>query len=267
MTEQTLDIKKHIDELKTMYKEEAKSGKFNMLLLGETGAGKTYLMRTARKPVHIDSFDPGGTRGLREWIEKGEIIVDTRWEKDSRLKPKMYAEWKRVMSTRERIGYFNHLGTYVIDSATTWAESIMNWLLAQAGIAGEIPRFTKDYQPQKFQIRNYLSELLKLPCDFILTGHLKFDADNDAKDLKYRMLTTGDGVTIIPLMFDEIYVAYTKQSSSGLEYSLITKNVGQYIGRTRIGGDKFDTYEKPDVKYLLKKAGLPSDDKPLLTGG
>lgn len=260
-----LEAKKYFESVKQKYMEDPKKDSFNALVCGESGTGKTYLARTAKKPVHIDSFDPGGTKGLRKWIDSGEIIADTRWEKEDRTKPSVYRLWKEEMKHRGRIGYYSHIGTYWLDSATTWGEAIMNWVLSQASIAGDIPRFTKDYQPQKYQIRNWITKLLAIPCDFVLTAHLKFDADNDAKDLRYRMLTTGDGVAIIPLLFDEIYVSFTKESSDGLSYFLITKNVGKYLGSSRMGGDKFKTYEVPDIKELLKKAGLPAKDKPLLT--
>jgi len=36
-----------------------------------------------------------------------------------------------------------------------------------------------------------------------------------------------------------------------------------YIARTKTGRHQiFETYEKQDIKYLLKKAKLPCDDKP-----
>ena len=68
-------------------------------------------------------------------------------------------------------------------------------------------------------------------------------------------------------MFDEIYVTIAKQTSKGIEYSLLTRNDGLYQARTRLGrGGRFETYEKPDIKYLLKKAGFPTEDKPLYKG-
>ena len=69
------------------YNNDAKQKSFNALVLGETGSGKTFLLRTARKPVHIDSFDPGGTKCLQEYIDKNEIIPDTRFESEDRLHP------------------------------------------------------------------------------------------------------------------------------------------------------------------------------------
>ena len=60
-----LDITAEFAKLKSMYQEDVQSKTVNILLLGESGSGKTFLMRTAPGPVHIDSFDPGGSTSLR----------------------------------------------------------------------------------------------------------------------------------------------------------------------------------------------------------
>jgi len=64
-----------------------------------------------------------------------------------------------------------------------------------------------------------------------------------------------------PILFDEIYMAVTKATSKGAEYSLLTRNTGLYKARTRLGKGKFETYEQQDIKALLQKAGWESGDK------
>lgn len=259
-----LDIKAEIKTIREQYEKDPRQSTFNCLLLGESGTGKSFIARTCRKPVHIDSFDPGGTKNLREWIKKGEIIADTQWESEEPLNPGEFKKWRRTFEHRRKEGYFNAMGTYMLDSATTWSEAIMNAVLKESGIAGEPPRFTKDYQPQKVQIRNYIYEMLKLPCDFILTGHLRAIEDPD-KGTIFRFMTTGQGMVTIPLLFDEIWVLDTKESSSGTDYILLTQRTKFHLARSRLAaGGKLDKVEKPDIKYLLKKAGLPTSDKELL---
>lgn len=247
------------------YEEDARQQTFNLLLLGESGAGKTFLARTARKPVHIDSFDPGGTKGLRRNIAKGEVIADTQYEGEDPMRPSMYAAWKRNFQNRQRMGYFNHIGTYILDSSTTWSEAIMNQILKEAKIPGEAPRFTKDYTPQKIEIRNRVREMLDLPCDFILTGHLKVIEDQVTGQPTYRYLTTGQGAVIIPLLFDELWVMDPKRIADGVAYRVLTRSTGTHIARSRLAEDgRLASYEDPDIKGILKKVGMPIDDKPLL---
>jgi hypothetical protein len=263
-----LDVKKKASEIQEMYKTDVHQGKSSILLCGESGSGKTKMVcNTAIKPVHIDSFDSGGTKlpSIRKQIEKGEVIADTRWEGDDPYNPDRFINWVTEMQHRMKIGYFDYLGTYFLDSCTVWSDTIMNQILKKAGIPAEPPRFTKDYNPQKVQILNWIKFMKKMPCNFITTMHLEAHKDEVTGAISYRIMTTGKAVALIPLEFDEIYVASPKETSKGNEYRIITQNTGPYLASTRIGEGVFDTYEKPDIKYLLGKAGLPTEDKPLLT--
>jgi hypothetical protein len=260
-----LDVKKLASEVRELYASDTRQDSFNLLLCGDSGSGKTFLASTCRKPVHIDSFDPGGTKHLRPWIDRGEIIVDTRYEGDDPFNPKVFKDWTEQMKRREAAGYFNHMATYMLDSATSWSDAIMNQVLKQAGIPGEAPRFTHDYTPQKIQIVNWIKRMLRYPCDFILTGHLDGSTDQVTGKTTYRFMTTGKGEVTIPLLFDEIWVSTTKETNKEILYTILTRRTGPYIARTRIGREVFEPYEKPDIKYLLKKAGKSTEDKPLLT--
>lgn len=250
-------------EIRGFYDSDERQNSFNLLLCGDSGTGKTFLASTARKPVHIDSFDSGGCKHLRPWIERGEILVDTRFENDDPFNPKAFKLWIQEMEKKEKADYFSSIGTFVLDSATSWADAIMNSVLKQAGIPGQAPRFTHDYHPQKVLITNWIKRMLKYPCDFILTGHLDSSKDEVSGKVSYRFMTTGKGEVTIPLLFDEIWVTDTKETSKGVEYRILTKRSGPYVARTRIGREVFETYESPDIKKMLKKAGLNVEDKPL----
>jgi len=261
-----LNAQKMAKELAEKYKNDKKQQTFNLLLLGEMGSGKTFLVRTARKPIHIDSFDPGGSKGLEDYIAKGDIIVDSRFESEKPMKPFAFNDWKAIMDTRVREGYFDHIGTYMLDSSTSWSKAIMNSILKKAGLAGTAPRFTKDYTPQKVAIENSIYECLDLPCDFILTGHLEpFKDESDGGRVRFRYMTTGKGALVIPTLFDEIWVCDPKDSSNGVEYRILTQNTGTITCRSRLAKEGLlNQYEKPDIKAILKKAKRSCEDKPKL---
>ena len=272
-----LDIKAEAAKLQQVYIEDPKQNSFNLLLLGESGSGKTSLCATARAPIHFDSFDPGGTKALMEDVKKGRIIVDSRWESEDPTKPTIpkasgapgfewaFTVWKAEFERRLKMGYFNHIGTYVLDSSTTWAMAVMNSILAKANIPGQAPRFTHDYTPQKIEMINMIKKMLDLPCDFILTGHLESDKDEVSGRIKYKYMTTGKAEVTIPLQFDEIWTCVAEQKGmKDIDYRVLTAKNGAYPGATRIGKGKFETFETPDIKYLLKKAGRDYSDKPLL---
>jgi hypothetical protein len=261
----SLDIKTEVAEIRKRYSEDPRQKSFNVLVLGEMGSGKTFLLRTVRFPCHIDSFDPGGTKCLRDEIAAGKIIADTRFESEDRMHPSMFQLWKTEFEKRRQGGYFDQIATYCIDSSSTWAEAIMNRILQKAQIAGEAPRWAHDYVPQKIEIQNRLRVCLDLPCDFFLTGHLEQYEDQEDQRIRYRYMTTGKGTIIIPTLFDEVYVMDPKRSSAGVEYRILTKNTGTHTARSRLAkGGMLDIYEEANIKKLLKKAGLPAEDKPLI---
>jgi hypothetical protein len=270
----TYTYQNELQRVKEYYAGDPLQKRFSALICGESGSGKTYLLRSCRRPIHVDSFDPGGTKCLRKWIDSGDVVADTQWEGDDPFDPTRFDKWMKAIELRFQIGYFDHFGTYCLDSATTWAASAMYSQLKSANRAGEVPNWGKDYVPQKNAMINYITKLMRLPCDFILTGHLQkhervLSVDNKTgvvnSIIEYRFMTTGQAVVTIPLLFDELYVLKTNETSSGLERRLLTEAQGEYVARSRLKADgKLEVEEPADIKGLLKKIGLSWEDKPKL---
>lgn len=254
---QKLDIKAEFAKLKTMYQEDIQSQTVNILLLGESGSGKTFLMRTAPGITHIDSFDPGGSKGLREFIDKGTVMVDARWESENPWEPKQFVAWEKEMERRIKIGYFDHIDNYMLDSSTTWSQAIMHQILKLAGIPGKAPRFTHDYGPQKVAIGNWIKRIIGLPCNVIITGHLETKQDATTGKVTKRFMTTGQGSVVIPLLFDEIWVMSPKSTSKGTTYRVLTQSTGNDLARSRMAADGLlDQYENADLSAMMRKAKL-----------
>lgn len=263
-----------IDKVKKYYAQDPLQKRFTALICGDIGAGKTYLLRTARKPVHIDSFDKGGTKSIRDEIERGDIVADTSFEVEDPFNPSAFANWMKQVELRLQIGYFDHFGTYCIDSSTKFMDAAMNYVMGGAGHAGETPRRNWDYVPTKTAMVNYINKLMNLPCDFILTGHFRENEEIlhvdpktgiEKKKTEYRFLTIGQAAVTIPLMFDEIYVLQTTESSGGLKRELLIEAQGKYQARSRLKSTgKLNATEPADIKALLKKIGLRWEDKPKL---
>lgn len=121
---------------------------------------------------------------------------------------------------------------------------------------------------------NYIRKLMHLPCDFILTGHLReirklirIDTKTGIanEEIKYRFYTTGQAVVTIPLLFDEIYVIIGKEGPDGPKREMLIDSLGTYIARSRLKANgKLDAVEEPHIKKLLEKAGFDYADKPRL---
>jgi hypothetical protein len=268
------DAQKELEEVRKYYSGDPLQKRFSALVTGETNAGKTFLLRTARRPIHIDSFDPGGTKCLRDLIESGDVIADTRWENDDPYEPKAFAEWMKAIDRRFQLGYFNQFGTYCLDSATMFDEAAMAYQLGNKSRAGEAPQRNVDYVPTKTFMVNYVRKLMTLPCDFILTGHLReirkvISIDKKTgvvhEEIKYRFMTIGQAMVTIPLLFDELYVIVGEEGREGPKREMLIDSLGTYIARSRLKAKGLlNSIEPPDIKAILKKAGFSTDDKPKL---
>ena len=258
-------IEKTLGEIRKSYRESAQTYTFNAMVYGYMGTGKTRLLSTARKPVLLHGFDPGGEKVLKDNIEAGEVICDNRFQFEDARKPTAFREWEKEIGRLRKIdGFFESLGTYSVDSVTTWSEALMNAILKTQGRAGGTPQM-QDYLVQINTLRDWIKIITSLPCDVILTGHVDSEKDEVTGRITTGVMITGKLKEKLPLLMDEVYMAMSKETSKGVEYSLLTRNTGLFKARTRLGRNGlFETYEEPDIKALLKKAGFPHEDKPLL---
>jgi len=255
-------VQDRASEIRSRY--TASASRFqNFLVYGDFGTGKTSLLSTCPRPVFVDSFDPGGTktRSIQPLIESGDIVVENKWETDSWKSPWAFAEWERTMREREREGFFDFIGTYVIDSLTRWAMSLMYEVLkrgskktgARTGTTPEI----QDYLTQQLTAADYLGALMDYPCHVVCTGHIGLEKDEVSGRTQTGLLMWGKMATQTPLVFDEKYI--TKVEAG--RHVLLTQNDGIWQAETRMGGGLFDKFEDQDIKELLVKAGKDASDK------
>ncbi|MBU2249324.1 MAG: ATP-binding protein [Gammaproteobacteria bacterium] len=269
------DPLKELKRVTDYYNGDPLQKRFSALVTGETNAGKTFLLRTARQPVHIDSFDPGGTKCLSDLIRcksnpDGQIIADTSFENEDPFNPKVFAKWMKDIDIRLQTGYFEHFGTLCLDSLTSFEKAVIGFGMGNR--AGEAPQHRKDYNPAKVYIENYIRKLMNLPCDLIITAHLRKESkllsvDSSSgiryEEITYRLYTIGQAVVTVPLLFDEVYVLRGKGSPP--KRYIVTDALGEFIARSRLKRNgKLEAEEPPDIKALLKKAGFSHEDKPRL---
>jgi hypothetical protein len=257
-----LDARLEIEKLRNLYKSDPRQQSYNILLTGEPGSGKTHLLKTARLPVHVDSFDPGGSKTNAEMIAKGDMIVDVSYEQEDPSRPTMYLKWQKDFMDRVNGGYFDLFGTYCLDSYTSWSEAIMQEVLRKSSRIDASPQF-QDYHMETIQLIKFSKILAQLPCDVIVTAHLRPDYVGD-KIIGYKLASRGRSQTVVPSLFDEVYVMEVKETSKGFDRKILTQSTGMYQAKTRIGGGKLNVREEPNIKKLLEKSGLSTEDKPPL---
>lgn len=267
-------FEREVAELRNIYASDARGDTFRGIIGGRQGSGKTSLALTCPKPVHIDSFDPGGTEVLREAIEKGSIFADIRFEGENPDDPKMFALFDAALDRRLRSGYFDNIGTYILDSLTTLGAAALNAVIKERlkknrkkdkepSIVTETPQ-RDDWQPQMTLVSRVIRKIAALPCHVLVTAHLKPIKNEDGALLSYELLVTGRLQELLPIHFSEIYILETKDSPQGVKRALLTQSSGLYTAKTRIGRlGRFDKWETPDIRALLQKAGKTCEDKPI----
>lgn len=265
-----LTIKKEAEKIKRMYEEDPRNATFNGIVHGPIKVGKTSLLKTCPKPILVHSFDPGGTDVLKDMIANGEVLADTQFEKEDPFKPKACRLWEDTFNDLCKKNFFDHVGTFALDSMTTWAQVIMYEVIRRAALKkkdrnpGEAPR-EQDWLPQMAFIENYMRKFLSLPCHCILMGHSDQPKDREGNatgDL--GIMITGKLRERIPALFSEIYYLRMKDFKKETRELLVKPVYGIQVG-TRLGsGGKLDKTEEPDIKKIMEKVGLDTTDKPLL---
>jgi AAA domain len=257
-----LDARIEAERLRNLYIERKET--IAILLTGESGSGKTFLLRTAPFPVHLDSFDPDGSLPIRDEVKKGNIIVGN-YEQEDPFKPSVFAKWEKEFRVLRAGGYFDSIATYALDTAGNWTESMLNFTLNKRGQAGNLPEWGKDYHPQKVAINNYINLMTTLPCHFILIAHLMPKTDSEGNIIQMRAQFPGQGAVIIPSKFSEIWRMERKETSQGFDYFVHTQESGFYIARSRLSNlGQLEKKENANLKAIFKKAGVNYEDKPRL---
>jgi len=269
-------IKREAEKIKKMYDEDPRNQTFNCIVHGPIKVGKTSLVKTCPKPVLIHSFDPGGTDVLKDMINTGEILADTNFEREDPFKPLACQLLEDTFNNLYRRGFFNHVGTYVIDSMTTWAQVIMYEVIRRAAVktkksvkkdrirkCGDAPR-KQDWMPQMAFIENYMRKFLSLPCNCILMGHSDQPTDDEGNPTGDKgIMITGKLRERVPALFSEIYYLRMKDFKKETRELLVKPTYGIQVG-TRLGNNgKLDRIEPPDIKAIMRKVGLDTADKPL----
>lgn len=264
-----LKIKATVDRLDKFYADDPRTKTFNCIVFGPPKIGKSELIKTMPGPILVHSFDPGGTKVLEDEIATGRVIVDTRFEVDDPKNPKAYDLWQREMEGLIKDKFFDHVGTLVLDSMTTWAQTIMYRVIQKAAgnsskrVTGGPPQ-QNDYVPQMNEIENWMRKFAGLPCNCVLLGHDDLPTNEDGTPIDdRRLMITGKLSKRVPALFDEVYYMHMPSSVKG-ERKLQTQPKNRVAAGSRLGrGGRLELFEEPDIKAILKKVGYPHEDKPL----
>lgn len=252
------------EKIRSMYQQKVPT--LNALIYGEWGCGKTSLLRTAPKPVLLDSFDPGGAKVLREHVDRGEILVRD-WSAEDSDNPTEYIKWERQFEADSKSGLFDHVATYAIDSLTTMIQAMLNYCAKKSALPDNIPS-PREYLVVGKTLGDIVKRMADKKCHFVMLAHMEYDKDEYIGKILANIRGFKSVKADLPILFDEKLYLRSVSKPSGTEYELLTQTQGLYKASTRLGADgKFAAIMPADIRNLLKVAGLPYEDKPLMKGG
>jgi len=298
-----LDIRAEIADLNAMYRDNPSREKLHGIVIGDKGCGKTDLVvRTAPKPVLVFSFDPDGCKTVQDLVDKGDVVVDSRYEDDTPNpvdgKEMAYARFSSEFNRMKSIGLFDSFATVVLDSLTTFANSLEWAILKVEGrqlqdpATQRTPSSFADKGGQGMRMpdwRGFRNCMLHtgrcfntLPCHTFMLAHIERVKNSNNMLMEKTIMLPGKSKVELTMMTSEVYHLLTQEaqdrpiklpphiekSTDGVYRWLLTKNNGDFRGGTRVGGHgKFRMQEPPSIYKLLERADMSADDKPPLEGG
>lgn len=201
-----------------------------LLLLGNTGTGKTsqFLTLPGRKFIYL--FDPNAILTLRGYdLEYEEFLPSAvkldaipssakgqeRADKIGTTKAAdSYTRWERDFEEKYQKKYFDQFDWIGFDSCTTLLDLIMERLLTIEGRQGQFPQ-QNDWGPQMVVFMNIVRTAMSLNKGLFFTGHLKTDKDEFTQKIVQLPLFTGQLREKIPLLFSDIFVTTASVDAKG----------------------------------------------------
>ena len=268
MSQLNANLIKRIGAVKAAYSQESLNQHIMVLLSGNVGSGKTTMACTGRRPILLDTFDPGGEKSVQHLVKSGDVFVRD-YSGDDISKPETFSRWEKDFEQDRASGFHDIFGTYVIDSLTTFVPACMNAIMAAARRKDTkrdpvIPQI-QDYLRVATALTNVATMLSRCKCDIVFTAHQVLDKDESTGAVLSTLNVFKSLKAGFPVMFDEKWVMDCHGTGTSTKYNLLTASRGRYEASTRIGANNvFKPVEEPNLRELLKKAGYPYEDLPRL---
>lgn len=218
-----------------------------ILIMGDSGTGKTHFIGTMPKPFVAD-FDRGvatlsgkDVKAVMYSKEDWQTFKDEvqRWRKDG---PKYGCE------------------TFCLDSLTMASEAAMFHVLKKNGRAAGQPTIA-DWGEAIREVKDALDWITTLNCHVLVSAHNQLEKDEMLGDIQYRPLIFGKDLPArLGIWFDEVYsttvTTTLKEGQAVTNYRLQVKPDARnkmIKSRMNVEGKLFTQYEEPDYAVLKTK--------------
>jgi len=192
------------------------------------GSGKTAQILTLPRPTFAYIFDPNSLLTLRghdiEYaqflpndlnldvvsLKKGEGGLHKRGPQVMKQKVTGYENWEKDFDSRD----FSKYNSIAIDTATTFLDLIMDYVLQINGRPGQWPE-QDDYGPQMVTFTNCIRTFASLGKTLICNGHYEVWQDRKTQRTTRQLMMTGRLRTKIPLLFSDVFYCEATADEKG----------------------------------------------------
>lgn len=213
------------------------SENIKLLQFGDSGTGKTVFATTFPTPIHVLDFDNKISSAAAFWREKDPARLE-------QITFENYGPTDARGTQAERCS--NDLGkmrkegklprTLVLDSLTTFSDEFMRYLMRiNPGIKrmdtkGAAVPAQQDYQVARLYFKQFIGELLVLPCNVVILAHIQVDKDEQTGEILRTPMIAGKLARELPIWFEEVHRSYVKAG----KYMSQTQTDARYQCRTQI---------------------------------
>lgn len=187
-----------------------------VLLLGDTGNGKTSQFVTLPGKKYMNIFDPNALNSLRGFdLDYDEYLptavasavasmsADKTKDVRSVVMSESYKRWEEEFNQRLKEGFFDPYDWIGFDSVTTFLDLIMDRVLTINGRFGQWPQ-QDDWGPQMMAFTNVCRTVTAMGKNLFMTGHMQDKENRKTGKVKRGPMMTGQLAQKIPLLFSDV---------------------------------------------------------------
>ena len=240
----------------------------NILLVGQTGAGKTTLIRSLPGKVFAYLFDPNAKRSLagadidfEEWLpDTAELDVTIKkFNRDAKpsdkpssaREPKVYIEWCEDLAEKAKEGFFKKYDWVCFDSMTFLQRACFDrqmYINNRFGAVEELADYRVVGSKMSDLFRSITSEGINILC----TGHITEWQDELTKKITTQLSLAGSAKTMIPLMFTQIRQCHANSEDKKISYKIQTRPESRGLQCIRSSISGLETFEDVTIKDFSK---------------